>query len=118
MDITERSDSIRCVLSLPKDSCCDGVISEHIWFDFPLVYYQTMEHQEVSLTMLMVDGVVAMVMDEDEEDVIVVAVVASVVVTESKTLAAMKRVQVTWSAGLTSWNMSTYIYLVWTWQSM
>jgi hypothetical protein len=54
-----------------------------------------MEHQEVSLTMLMVDGVVAMVMDEDEEDVIVVAVVASVVVTESKTLAAMKRVQVT-----------------------
>jgi hypothetical protein len=53
-----------------------------------------MEHQEVSLTTLMEDGVVAVVMDEDEVDVIVVAVVASVVVTESKTLAAMKRAQV------------------------
>ncbi len=30
MEITERSDSIRCVLSLPKDSYCDGVISEDI----------------------------------------------------------------------------------------
>jgi hypothetical protein len=54
-----------------------------------------MEYQEVSLTTLMVVGVVAVVMDEDEVDVIVVAVVASVVVTGSKTLAAMKRVQVT-----------------------
>jgi hypothetical protein len=54
-----------------------------------------MEHQELNLTTLMVDGVVAVVMDEDEVDVIVVAVVASVVVTESKTLEAMKRVQVT-----------------------
>jgi hypothetical protein len=53
-----------------------------------------MEHQELNLTTLMVDGVVAVVMDEDEVDVIVVAVVASVVVTESKTLEAMKRVQV------------------------
>jgi 2-methylisocitrate lyase-like PEP mutase family enzyme len=53
-----------------------------------------MEYQEVSLTMLMVDGVVAVVMDEDEVDVIVVAVVDSMVVTESKTLAAMKRLQV------------------------
>lgn len=47
------------------------------------------------MTTLMVDGVVAAVMDEDEVDVIVVAVVDSMVVTESKTLAAMKRVQVT-----------------------
>ncbi len=46
------------------------------------------------MTTLMEDGVVAVVMDEDEVDVIVVAVVASVVVTESKTLAAMKRAQV------------------------
>jgi hypothetical protein len=63
-----------------------------------------MEHQEVSLTMLMVDGVVAMVMDEDEVDVIVVAVVASVVVTESKTLAAMKRVQVVAKAEVGVWG--------------
>jgi ATP-dependent protease HslVU (ClpYQ) peptidase subunit len=42
----------------------------------------------------MMDGVVAVVVDEDEVDVVVVAVVAFVVMWESKTQAAMRRLQV------------------------
>jgi len=61
-----------------------------------------MEQQEVNSIMLMVDGVVAMVMDEDEVDAVLVVVVVFVAMTESKTQAVMKRFQVTWSTGLTS----------------
>jgi hypothetical protein len=41
-----------------------------------------------------VDGVVAMVMDEDEVDAVLVVVVVFVAMTESKTQAVMKRFQV------------------------
>jgi formaldehyde-activating enzyme involved in methanogenesis len=61
-----------------------------------------MEQQEVNSIMLMVDGVVAMVMDEDEVDVVLVVAVVFVAMTESKTQAVMKRFQVTWSTGLMS----------------
>jgi formaldehyde-activating enzyme involved in methanogenesis len=61
-----------------------------------------MEQQEVNSIMSMVDGVVAMVMDEDEVDAVLVVVVVFVAMTESKTQAVMKRFQVTWSTGLTS----------------
>jgi hypothetical protein len=45
--------------------------------------------------MLMMDGVVAVVVDEDEVDVVVVAVVVAFAVTwESKTQVAMRRLQV------------------------
>jgi formaldehyde-activating enzyme involved in methanogenesis len=61
-----------------------------------------MEQQEVNSIMSMVDGVVAMVMDEDEVDAVLVVAVVFVAMTESKTQAVMKRFQVTWSTGLTS----------------
>jgi formaldehyde-activating enzyme involved in methanogenesis len=61
-----------------------------------------MEQQEVNSIMSMVDGVVAMVMDEDEVDAVLVVVVVFVAMTESKTQAVMKRFQVTWSTGLMS----------------
>jgi formaldehyde-activating enzyme involved in methanogenesis len=61
-----------------------------------------MEQQEVNSIMSMVDGVVAMVMDEDEVDAVLVVVVVFMAMTESKTQAVMKRFQVTWSTGLTS----------------
>jgi hypothetical protein len=53
-----------------------------------------MEQQEVNSIMSMVDGVVAMVMDEDEVDAVLVVVVVFVAMTESKTQAVMKRFQV------------------------
>jgi hypothetical protein len=53
-----------------------------------------MEQQEVNSIMSMVDGVVAMVMDEDEVDAVLVVAVVFVAMTESKTQAVMKRFQV------------------------
>jgi formaldehyde-activating enzyme involved in methanogenesis len=66
-----------------------------------------MEQQEVNSIMSTVDGVVAMVMDEDEVDAVLVVAVVFVAMTESKTQSVMKRFQVTWSTGLTSWNLFT-----------
>jgi len=91
------------VLRNSKPGFGDGVISICFSCDFStVVFIQPMEQQEVNSIMSMVDGVVAMVMDEDEVDAVLVVVVVFVAMTESKTQAVMKRFQVTWSTGLTS----------------